>query len=459
MSDFLFDEFNEVSAKQWRQKIQYELKGADYNDTLIWQSNEGIHVKPFYHQDDVKTEFPPIPGQPKSWQIGQQVFIDDVVIANKLALEAIERGADSITFLAEKEFHIETIFKSFPFSTTPIYFEFTFLSEEFFNRLQRFLSIQKAQAYYNIDIIGNLVRTGNWFYNLRKDHQILEQIFAKNPSEKIISVDTTIYQNAGANMVQQLAYGLAHANEYLNHFCNDKPEIKDNFLITFQVATGSNYFFEIAKLRAFRKLYAALAKAYAISETCHIVARPSKRNKTLYDYNVNILRTTTESMSAILGGANTIINLPYDAIYHKSNEFGERIARNQLLILKSESYFDMVRNPADGSYYIEALTQELAEKALQLFKEIEKGGGLLPLLKEGTIQRKIQESAQKEQQQFDGGKLILIGTNKHLNSNDRMKDNLELYPFLKIKNRKTIIPPIVERRLAEKIEQDRLKSE
>jgi methylmalonyl-CoA mutase len=172
-----------------------------------------------------------------------------------------------------------------------------------------------------------------------------------------------------------------------------------------------------------------------------------------------MLRTTTESMSAVIGGANTVFNLPYDAIYHKSNDFGERIARNQLLILKAESYFDMVSNPADGSYYIETLTNELAEKALALFKEIEKAGGFLVMLKEGTFQRKIQESAQKEQQQFESGQLTLVGTNKHVNDKDRMKNDLELYPFLKIKSRKTIIQPILEKRLAEKTEQERLNKE
>jgi len=277
MSDFLFDEFNEVSAKQWKQKIQFDLKGADYNEALVWQSNEGIHVKPFYHKDDVKSDFPPISGQPNSWQIGQRVYIDDEVIANKLAINAIERGAESIAFAAEKEFDIEKVFKSFPFSKIHIYFELAFLSEDFFSQLQLFLSKQKAQVYYNIDIIGNLVRSGNWFHNLKKDHQVLEHIISKSISENIVSVDTTIYQNAGANMVQQLAYGLAHINEYLNHFCNSKAEIKNDLEITFQVACGSNYFFEIAKLRAFRKLYAALANEYTISETCHIVATPSKR--------------------------------------------------------------------------------------------------------------------------------------------------------------------------------------
>jgi methylmalonyl-CoA mutase len=192
---------------------------------------------------------------------------------------------------------------------------------------------------------------------------------------------------------------------------------------------------------------------------CHILVSPTKRNKTVYDYKVNMLRTTTECMSAILGGADAIANQPYDALYHKDNAFGDRIARNQLLILKHESHFDKVNNPADGSYYIESLTQQLAEKALALFHDIEAQGGFLKQLNEGVIKRKIQESADKEQELFDAGKEILLGTNKHLNTNDRMKDDLQLFPFVKTTPRKTLISPIIERRLAEKMEQERLKAE
>jgi methylmalonyl-CoA mutase len=226
-----------------------------------------------------------------------------------------------------------------------------------------------------------------------------------------------------------------------------------------EIAVGTNYFFEIAKLRAIRLLFNLIVKEYNQNWNCHLVVTPTKRNKTLYDYNVNMLRTTTECMSAILGGADTIANLPYDALYHKDNEFGDRIARNQLLILKNESYFDKVNNPSDGSYYIESLTQQLADKALVLFKDIEANGGFLKQLNEGIIKRKIQESADKEQDLFDSGKEILLGTNKHANKDDRMKHDLELYPFVKIKPRKTLITPIIEKRLAEKIEQERLEKE
>jgi len=164
-------------------------------------------------------------------------------------------------------------------------------------------------------------------------------------------------------------------------------------------------------------------------------------------------------MAAILGGANGIANLAYDALYHKDNEFGDRIARNQLLVLKHESYFDKVNNAADGSYYIETLTEQLAEKALELFKDIEKNGGLISQLIEGTIQRKINESAQKEQELFDSGKEVLLGTNKYPNKNDQMKNDLELYPFLKQNSRKTLVTPIIEKRLPEKLEQERLSQE
>ena len=160
-----------------------------------------------------------------------------------------------------------------------------------------------------------------------------------------------------------------------------------------------------------------------------------------------------------MGGANSVCSLSYDALYHKDNEFGERIARNQLLILKYESYFDKVANPADGSYFIETLTNQLAEKALELFKNIEANGGFLTQLKTGTIQRKIKESATKEQQRFDNDEKILVGSNKNVNPNDKMKNELELYPFVKTNQRKTLIEPIIEKRLSEKLEQQRLKTE
>lgn len=454
MNKKLFNEFDSVSSKQWKQKIQFDLKGADYNDTLIWNTNEDIAVKPFYHGDDFK-ELPEVSNtKATQWKICQSIFVADVKKSNLKALDAIERGAESIQFiLPSEDISIENLLENIDLNEIPLHFELLFLSEPYIKKLSRIQT--KAGIYIYSDIIGNLAKTGNWFDNLNADFNKLESII-KNTSQ--LSIDVSLYQNAGANIVQQLAYALAHANEYLNISSFEK-ETKQSFNINFKVSVGTNYFFEIAKLRALRKLWHALALEYNTLANCHIIVTPTKRNKTIYDYNTNMLRTTTECMSAILGGANTISNLSYDAIYHKNNEFGERIARNQLLVLKHESYFDKVNNPSDGSYYIESLTHQLAEKALDVFKNIEANGGFLKQLKEGTIQRKIKESATKEQEQFDNGTEVLLGTNKHPNTDDIMKNELQLYPFMKTNQRKTLIEPILEKRLAEQLEQKRLKTE
>lgn len=443
MSKVTFKEFDSISSKAWKQKIQVDLKGADYNESLIWNTNEGIDVKPFYHQDE---NIPTTPNSsPNQWNIGQVIYVHDAEKSNKNALNAISRGAESIKFIIpNKDVSIEIVLNNINTEVTPIQFELEFLDADFTKKLEN-------KGLLHTDIIGNLSKSGNWYSSLKEDHKALE-IIVKNTGTLSVNIDG--YQNAGATITQQLAYGMSHLNEYLNHF-------KDNDIkkVIFNVSTGTNYFFEIAKLRALRVLFNTLITEYNSNAKCIINVTPTKRNKTIYDYNTNMLRTTTECMSAILGGANTIFNLPYDAIYHKSNEFGDRIARNQLLILKNESYFNLVSNASEGSYYIESLTNQLAEKALELFKDIENNGGFLQQLKAGTIQKKIKESADKEQEQFNAGELILLGTNKHPNQKDRMKDDLQLYPFVKQNPRKTLIQPIIEKRLAETIEQTRLKTE
>ena len=451
MADKLFNEFEQVSSKQWKQQIQYELKGADYNETLVWESLEGIKVKPFYHEDEFEKKYDFLSAN-ETFKILQNIFVHDVKKSNERAIDCLNRGAESIRFSIENEtISIESLMQNLPLEKTTYYFYLPFLSIDFVSKLNDFAAKNKAKFIIQIDPIGQLCKDGNWFENLDKDFEKLNAI--SKLQIPTLNINAGIYQNAGANIVQQLAYTLAHANEYFNRISSiNQP-------VTIEVSVGTNYFFEIAKLRALRLLFSTLAKEYNHNFDCHIIATPTKRNKTLYDYNVNMLRTTTECMSAILGGANAIANLPYDALYHKDNEFGDRIARNQLLVLKNESYFDKVSNPADGAYYIENLTQQLAEKALELFKDIEKNGGLITQLIEGTIQRKISESASKEQELFDSGKEILLGTNKYPNKNDRMKDDLELYPFVKQNPRKTLIVPIIEKRLAEKLEQERLASE
>ena len=448
MSQFLFNDFDTLSPTAWKQKIQVDLKGADYNETLLWKTNEGIIVKPFYTEEDRNNSQISLPE--KGFNICQSIFVDDISIANKLAIDALTRGANTIQFSASQSFDIQSLLKGIDESVI-IYFELQFLDADFIKQIHQ--ATTNRTIFYQVDIIGNLARTGNWYQNLNSDINAVKS-FSKEVSNSIC-INASIYQNAGANIIQQLAYALAQTNEYIEILGAD---VAKN--VHYQFSLSSNYFFEIAKLRAFRILHASLFKEHGIENiTADIFTKPSLRNKTLYDYNVNMLRTTSECMSAILGGSNTISNVSYDAMYHKSNEFGERISRNQLLILQKEAYLEEAQSFANGSYYIENITKQLAEKALIIFKQIEKGGGFLKQLKAGNIQKKTQESAQKEQEQFNQQKIVLLGTNKLPNKDDRMKGNLEIYPFLKRNNSKTLIPPIPPVRLSEQHEQHRLETE
>ena len=365
MKTKLFQDFNAVSSKQWKQQIQFELKGADYNDTLIWESLEGIKVKPFYHSDDSISTYTSNTNT-TAFTILQQIFVHDIQMSNKKAKESLNRGAESILFTIESDkIDIAKLMTNLPLENVIYYFNLPFISTEYVKLLNNFATTNSCNFIIQIDAIGQLCKDGNWFENLNSDIQKLNEI-SKNSRSSFLNIQAGIYQNSGANMVQQLAYTLAHSNEYFNRIS------VINQPITIEIAVGTNYFFEIAKLRALRLLFKTLATEYNHNFDCHIIATPTKRNKTLYDYNVNMLRTTTECMSAILGGANAVSNLAYDAIYHKDNEFGDRISRNQLLILKEESYFDKVNNASDGAYYIESLTEQLAEKALEIFKKSRK---------------------------------------------------------------------------------------
>ena len=451
MSTFITKDFEPSSAKAWKQKIQVDLKGADYNSTLLTKTNEGITIKPFYHSDNF--EKLNIPTPKNDFKVCQKILISTEDETNALAFDAINRGANTLKFIVKKPFNTNVLFKKLLNKGIEFHFQFEFLSKEFIDNITKFL--KDETVFYNIDIIGNIARNGNWYISLKNDFKIVENLIQENSKKHILGVYANLYQNAGANTTQQIAYALAHANEYLNRF-DGKVASK----IQFNFSMGTNYFFEIAKIRAFRYLYNLISQEYNTTTViAEIFTEPSLRNKTIYDYNVNMLRTTTESMSAILGGANTISNSSYDVLFHSSNEFGNRIARNQLLILKEESYFKNAQYIATDSYYIETITKQIAEKALIIFKDIEKSGGFLQQLKEGTIQRKIKENAQKEQTQFDLGKLILVGTNKYMNEQDKMKHSLQINPFLKHNPKKTLIIPIIPRRLSEKIEQKRLKNE
>lgn len=443
MMSNLFKEFNKVSSKEWKQKIQVDLKGADYQ-TLITRTPEHIDIKPFYHYDDFIASTQLAPTQ---FKICQELQLKNPEIGNKIARKALDKGADFFTFYFNQTFDIQSLINNL--DTSKLIFKADMLDTDFIKKLYE---QTQGKSQILVDPIGHLVRFGNWYENETKDFdnlKILQNFFPD--TYRFLDISSFHYKNAGANITQELAYTLSHAVEYV-----EKLGEQTLLQIRFSMATGSHYFFEIAKLKALRLLWQLIGNEYNTNVTAHIYTRPTIRNKSIFDPYVNMLRTGMEMMSAVLGGSDFVANMPFDAVYKKSNEFSERIARNQLIILQKEAGFNAALDSTNGNYFIEENTYKLADKALEIFKLIEKSGGFLSQLYKGKIQQKIAESGEKEQTMFDEGKLVLVGTNKYPNPKEP-KPEIDVYPFMKKRSGQTLIQPVIPKRLAEKTEQKRLE--
>jgi methylmalonyl-CoA mutase len=440
MKKSLFAEFNAVSSKQWKQKIQYELNGADYNQSVIWESLEGIKVKPFYHRDETQ-KILKINTSKKAISC-QNVYVFDIEKTIAKVVQAIENNADSFIFTIEnKTIDLCKVLEKIP-PKIDVYFNFNFFDKAYLKKIDA-LAQQKNCIYYcNIDPIGHLSKNGNWINTEEKDNfDALNNTINETSNLALLSVNGDLYQNVGANCVQQIAFTLAHCVEYFSRISN----IKHPILIP--ISVGSDYFFEIAKLRALRYLFDIIIKEFGFNQTCKLIVFPTKRNKTIYHASENELKIQAECESAILGGADVIYTFPSDFLYKKTNYKSTIKAQKQLEMVVQNCDSSQI----NGSYFVENLTLEIAEKALKMFKKIEQDGGFLTLLKEEKIQQKIKESAEKEQKNFDATYKI--------DSIEKIKNEIELYPFLKINPRKIIVPPLLPKRLAESHEKKQLELE
>lgn len=430
----LFEEFNPVSEKEWKQKIQVDLKGKDFNEVMMTHTDEGIDIKPFYHQDSkIDMDIP----SPQQWHITENITPDDIELIDTIR----SKGAEAF-FLELK--HSNDLPDKLLNSETPN----IVLCDDIDLK-----DIQSAEnMIFAFDPIHRFIKTGNWLKNQSDDLQKHQSFVTKSQS---LSIDARLFHNAGANISQQLAYSTAQLQSYLNHL-KSIPGPLDIHIFT---ALGTNYFFEIAKLKALRLLVNTICKMHGISYDLKLISEPGLHHMSIYDYNVNMLRSTSECMSAILGGSDFVKNTYYDDIFKTKNDFSRRIARNQLLILKHESYFDKVENVAEGSYYINYLVKALAENALKIFKSIETSGGFIQQLFDGKIQEKIKQQLQKTLDQFHSKELKLVGVNVYINEDDRMSSEIEKDILDKVKRRKTLIKALKPSRIAEILEQKRLKEE
>lgn len=396
----LFTEFESTTAAQWKEQLIKDLKGLEF-DSLVWHSNAGIDVQPFYTNESLAAGASQPVFTTKDWAICEWINVDDEKTANQQALNALQNGASGLVFTISKPTDYALLLTGI--SIEHIYCLFKVSDEALSLSLTSFLGTQS---------IGN-----SCF--IECDNLLGPAASFPRPLNTL-SVNTVLYHEAGANPVHEIALALAHINEYLNAF-SEKNTLKELKNIHLSVSVGGDFFMEIAKFRALRRAVELLLEQYNISPAIHIHAQTTLVNKSIIDSYNNMLRSTTEAMSASIGGANSILVLPFDVEFSATNNFSARMARNQQLILKDESYLNVVADISAGSYYIESLTTALGQKAWEQFKQIESTGGLLAGLKSNRIQELIAADAEKLINEFKEGKLILVGVNKFQNKNETVQ--------------------------------------
>lgn len=449
----LFPEFSPASTQEWEEKIKADLKGADYEKKLISKSVEGIKIKPYYRSEDLSSlqylntfpgEFPYVRGNKKDsnrWEIRQDINETDPAKANSFAKDAIGRGADSIGFNAQgvdTREEMKALLEGIDLYKTAVHFisahSYPVIYNLFTEELKRqHLDLKKIRGSFNFDSLSYFLLYGK-FYASEDNNFIEASAFLSNaaktiPRFKCITINGHYFHNAGANVAQELGFSLASANEYLAKFKEKNIRVDDvASRMKFVFAIGSNYFLEISKFRAARLLWAKIVEQYqpAFPESCliNIHAVSSLWNKSIYDPYVNMLRNTTECMSAAIGGCDSITIKPFDSTYKKPDAFSERVARNTQLMLKEESYLDKIVDISAGSYYIESLTDAIAEAAWKIFLKIEELGGFISAVKKGFIKEDIENTCQKKDMDIATRKQIILGTNQYPNLKEKMLDKI-----------------------------------
>ena len=417
----LFTEFPPVPTEKWEEVITADLKGADYERKLVWRTGEGFNVRPYYRAENLEGiqflgsqagEFPFVRGTRthNRWHVHQTVAVECPKEANAEALKLLNSGVDSLGFSIAKEGFTAADLDELLREISIPAVELTFCGVQTGNvaglvldKLEKEGLMADAHVAFCIDpLVKGLSQKGDF---CSPDG---EKCFAKIVSLiertreykhiRIVTVSAGIFSNAGSTIVEELAFALSAGNDYLARLTDagvDADTAARKLRFSFSVT--SNYFMEIAKFRAARMLWANIVKGYAPAKNCAckmmIHARTADWNQTVYDPYVNMLRGTTEAMSATIAGVHSLEVTPFDAAFENPTEFSKRIARNVELLLKNESHFDQVVDPAGGSYYVENLTQSIAAEAWKLFLEIEEKGGYTAAYKAGFVKERIAASA------------------------------------------------------------------
>ena len=439
----LFTEFPPVPTEKWEEVITADLKGADYERKLVWRTGEGFNVRPYYRAENLEGiqflgsqagEFPFVRGTRthNRWHVHQTVAVECPKEANAEALKLLNSGVDSLGFSIAKEGFTAADLDELLRELSIPAVELTFCGVQTGNvaglvldKLEKEGLMADAHVAFCIDpLVKGLSQKGDF---CSPDG---EKCFAKIVSLiertreykhiRIVTVSAGIFSNAGSTIVEELAFALSAGNDYLARLTDagvDADTAARKLRFSFSVT--SNYFMEIAKFRAARMLWANIVKGYAPAKNCAckmmIHARTADWNQTVYDPYVNMLRGTTEAMSATIAGVHSLEVTPFDAAFENPTEFSKRIARNVELLLKNESHFDQVVDPAGGSYYVENLTQSIAAEAWKLFLEIEEKGGYTTAYKAGFVKERIAASAAAKDKAIATRRQTLLGANQYPN--------------------------------------------
>ena len=441
----LFSDFTAPSRQEWRDKIEVDLKGADYQKKMVWRTNEGFSMEPFYRKEDVDQlatvnslpgEFPYVRGNKAAdneWCVRQDIKCESAEKANAKALDVLCKGVDSLGFKIEgKDVNpafVATLLKGIyldcvevNFTTCPRHTaELAQILAEYFR--QSGIAAEKIRGSINFDPIEKMLTKGKDLSEMISEAKAVVETLAAWPNFRAVGVNAYRLTDAGAYSYQDLGYALAWGNEYMQQLTEAgvAPEVAASN-IKFNMGINGVYFMEIAKLRAARMLWSQIVSQYTTdkeSAKMHVLAVTTTYNQTLFDSYVNMLRSQTETMSAALGGVESIVVRPFDEPYETPTEFAERIARNQQLLLKDECHFDRMVDVAGGSYFVEELTVALAEQAWKLFLSVEEQGGFLTAVKGGAIQNTINETNQTRHANAGKRKEFLLGTNQFPNFTEK----------------------------------------
>ncbi|WP_285768855.1 methylmalonyl-CoA mutase family protein [Peribacillus sp. SI8-4] len=475
--------FPKPSFAEWKAAVEVTLKGKTI-DKLKTHTYEGITLDPLYTASlGAKAELPgffpftrgtsPMGYHEKPWLVVQPVSGITAHEANEKMLAALKRGQNAVAFparmLAEGA-RLENMIKNIPLTEIPIFMDLKGGQQNFLPQFKAAVQPQHAQLTGVLAedpitqwLLGGQMPedTDGYFVKWLKT---IEEYQKLGKDLKTILINTAVYHNGGANAVQEIAYGLAAAVQYLLE--GQKQGLSVASLagkIVFSFAVSSNYFMTIAKLRAARRLWACLAEPFETAPEhfkMAIHAVTSELTETVYDEHVNILRGTNQAFAAVIGGIDYLEIHPYNHARGKTDDLSERIARNTHLILKEETNITTVVDPAGGSWYIEQLTDEMAEKAWKKFLEIDEAGGILTLIKQGTMQKEIAEVFHERNQNAAFRKDSLIGTNVYPNPADTFKPaaQVDRESYMKVEKPIDIIP-ITLNRVSVQFERIRLRSE